>query len=400
MVGLWNECLLVQMLRPRLKTMKDNSHFDRTILLLQGGGALGAYHVGVYKGLVEYGYSPNWIISTSIGAINSAIIAGNPPEKRVKQLEDFWQTISLQIPSFPETLNNIFLKKCHNFYSAAFASTYGLPHFFIPREVNPWLSFDSSPDKLSYYTTDELRRSLMQFIDFDLINEKKIRLSMGSVHVATGNLVYFDNSKMTITPDHVMASCALPPAFPAVCIQDQMFWDGGIHSNTQINLLFSSYSPDRLLCFMVQVFNSYGCRPKTMDEIYKRTKDISYASHHRDFIVAYRNEYNLRNAIYTLGKYISQKDRDIDPHIQSLIDLGHPGILHLARFHYAGRDEDLSTKDFNFAQNTISDHIQAGCEDTTRLLKDPPWKKKPITQKGLYLYEVSDVLFEDDKPIE
>jgi NTE family protein len=377
---------------------KHHKKFDRHILLLQGGGSLGAYQVGVFKGMAEHGFTPDWVVGTSIGAINSAIIAGNLPKNRVKKLVSFWQEIATRLPRVPDVMNDLLLRKYYNFLSANITVMCGQPDFFTPRLINPWLGTETSLDKLSYYVTHPLHDTLVKHVDFNIINDQVMRLSMGSVHVSTGNLVYFDNNKIKIGPEHVMASGALPPGFPAVEINKQMYWDGGLHSNTQINLLFETHEAITTLCFMVQLFNSYGCRPRTMDEVYKRAKDIGYSSHHRNFVQAYRQEYNLRNAIYQLSKKLNKKDKK-DPEVQKLIHLGHPGIIHLARLHYKGQDYQLSSKDFDFSAQSLQEHLKTGYDDVCLLLRDPPWEKKAQKNQGLYLYELSEELMEDDTPI-
>ncbi|RDI43772.1 patatin-like phospholipase family protein [Aquicella lusitana] len=365
------------------------SSFDRIIYLFQGGGALGAYQVGVFKALHENGYLPDWMIGTSIGAINSAIVAGNKPEKRIEKLEGFWNSISTKLPAMPDTLNNIVMERWHHFVSAQMTAWFGQPGFFRPRWWNPWWSLQSTVDKLSYYDTSELRETLLRYVDFDLINQKKVRLSIGSVRVATGELVYFDNTKIEITPEHVMASGALPPGFPAVCIDNAMYWDGGVHSNTQVNLLFKEDEPIRSLCFMVHLFDSYGTRPITMDGIYKRQKDISYSSHHHQFITAYGMVQNLRHAIRVLSENMPEEKLN-SAELKELIELGHSGVIHLARFHYKGKLSDLSSKDYEFSLSSVMEHIKNGCEDAARTLRKPPWEEVLPEDIGLVVYELSD----------
>lgn len=369
--------------------------FDKTVFLLHGGGALGAYQVGVFKGLSEQGYSPDWVIGTSIGAINSAIIAGNPHEQRVKKLEDFWNTIATQMPAAPNMINNIAMERMQHGYSAQVTALTGQPGFFKPRWWNPWLGTESTADKLSYYDTSLLRDTLLEFVDFDLINQKQTRLSMGAVRIATGKLIYFDNTKVTITPEHVMASCALPPGFPAVDVDGEFYWDGGLHSNTQLNLLLCEREPIRYLCFMVHLFDAYGTRPTNMDAVYKRQKEITYSSHHKQSIFVYRNIHNLRHAIRILGENLPEEKKN-DPSLKQILDLGQTGIIHLARFHCKGRHSELSSKDYEFSLPTIMERIKTGCHDVYRVMRNPPWLKPCPEDVGLVLYEVSDTPLVED----
>ena len=378
---------------------KSAPTFDRTVYLFHGGGALGAYQTGIFKALSAKKYPVDWVIGTSIGSVTSAIIAGNPPNERIKKLEELWDIVATKIPPVPNTLNNLFMERWQHFLSASNTACFGQPGFFMPRPVNPWLSIQSTADKLSYYDTSELRKTLLKLIDFDLINKKEVRLSMGAVHIATGRLVYFDNTKMPITIDHVMASCALPPGFPAVMVDDQFYWDGGVHSNTQLNLLLCEHEPITYLCFMVNLFNSYGTKPTNMDDVYKRAKDIEYSSHHRQAIYFYRNVHNLRHAIHTLCKNLS-KEKQNDPELKELIALGDDAVIHAVRFHCDSKLSDLSSKDYEFSLPSIQQHIQSGCDDVARALSDPPWLKPYPEDLGLFLYEFPDYPNETMTPFE
>lgn len=373
--------------------------FDKTAFIFAGGGALGAYQVGIFHGLTEQGYHPDWLIGTSMGAINCAIIAGNKPEDRMAKLEGFWNTIATKLPPVPNHLNNIYLERIQHMVSASITELLGQPGFFRLRDVNPWFSIESTADKLSYYDTTELRNTLLQFIDFDLIKKQEVRLSMGAVHVVTGALVYFDNTKIEITVDHVMASAAIPPAFPAICIDKQFYWDGGVHSNTQINLLLTENEPLTYLCFMVNLFDSYGTRPTNMDDVLKRQKDITYSSHHRQSIQVYRQIHNLRHAIKHLSDNLSP-DKKKDPELEKLMELGRSSILHVVRFHTKGKISELSSKDFEFSLPTIHDRIEEGKQDVCRIMQNMTWKTSDGEDTGLVLYEICEHPVNNDNPFE
>lgn len=372
--------------------------FDKTVYLFQGGGALGAYQVGVYAGLCEQ-YPPDWVIGTSIGAINSAIIVGNAPEKRVKKLNDFWNSIATKMPSPPDTLNNLFMERWQHYISAQYSANVGQPGFYKPRKWNPWASMQSTPDKLSYYDTDELRETLLKHIEFDRINEGKIRLSVGAVKITSGQLVYFDNTKIPIQVEHIMASGALPPGFPAVEIDSEYYWDAGIHSNTQLNLLLCEREPTQYICFMVQLFDSFGTLPTHMDDVLKRQKDITYSSHHTQSIQVYRVLHNLRNAIRILGEHIPEEKKN-DPVIKKLLAQGESGTIHVARFNYKGKLSDLSSKDYDFSLPSIDDHIKAGYDEVVRVLRQPPWMLPYSEDLGLFLYEFAGQPVYDGTPFE
>jgi NTE family protein len=367
---------------------KQTGAFDKIVFMFQGGGALGAYQVGITKALTQHKIEPNWVIGTSIGAVNSAIIAGNIPKLREKKLLQFWQTLTTSLAPTPDILNNLLLERWQKFLSSQYTALFGQPGFFIPRWWNPYLSIQSTADKLSFYDTSIFKQTLCEVIDFDLINEQKVRLSVGAVNITSGELVYFDNQHTTITPEHIMASCALPPGFPAITIGEEMYWDGGIHSNTHLNLLLSEPEPIRYLCFMVHLFDSTGHRPTTMDEVLKRQKDIIYSSHYKEIVKEFCQVRTLRKAIRQLGSALSPADRK-NPAIKQLLDMSNEAKIHLVKFHAKSNLSDLSSKDYDFSQTSIADHIKAGDGDVCKLLCNPPWNTTG-DDSGITFYEVGN----------
>ncbi len=260
--------------------MMKRRTYDHEILLLQGGGALGAYQCGVYQGLAEVGVTPNWFVGISIGAVNSAILAGNPPERRIERLRTFWERASafstFEPPAWLE-----FLRPMIGRLNFATVATWGIPGFFKPRTMPPDLATSGSPEALSYYDTAPLRETLLELVDFDLINRGKVRLALGAVNVRTAESVYFDNRYTHITPDHVLASGALPPGFPAICIDGKYYYDGGIVSNSPLTYVWDEKPLTSALIFQVNLFNARGRLPRTLDEAMERVKDIQFSSKQR-----------------------------------------------------------------------------------------------------------------------
>ncbi len=215
--------------------------FERVALILQGGGALGAYQAGVYQALAEADLHPDWVSGISIGAVNAAIIAGNPPEKRVQQLRAFWETVSqpsFGVPRIPGLdIQGEYMHAAFNQLHSLGILIAGAPGFFTPRLPPPFLHPPGSPHAVSYYDVAPLKGTLERLVDFELLNAGATRFSVGAVNVRTGNFVYFDSRKMRIGPEHIMASGALPPALPAVRIEGEYYWDGGIVSNTPLQYL-------------------------------------------------------------------------------------------------------------------------------------------------------------------
>ena len=266
---------------------------DRIALVLQGGGALGAYQAGVYQAMHEAGVEPDWVSGVSIGAINSAIIAGNPPTHRLRQLQTFWEMIT-ERKIWPFTPDGDIFRKARNAHSCLVTSVAGQPGFFKPRFPNPWMSLTGATTATSYYDTEPLRDTLTELVDFSLINDGVTRFSVGAVNVLTGNFVYFDNAREEIEPEHIMASGALPPALPMVKIGTDHFWDGGIVSNTPLQHLLDQDDKLNTLVFQVDLFSARGVLPRDIQDVLARHKDIMYSSRTRYTTDVYRRIQNLK----------------------------------------------------------------------------------------------------------
>jgi len=262
-------------------------HFEQVVLVLQGGGALGSYQAGVYQALAEHDLHPDWVAGISIGAINSALIAGNPPERRVARLREFWETVTesaVGVPYFKSLqIQNDYTRQALNQAWAANILMFGVPNFFVPRMPPPVLWPSSEAGKASYYDNSPLRATLDRLVDFKLLNSGAMRFSVGAVQVDTGNFVYFDtkDKEKPIRAEHILASGSLPPGFPATKIDDAYYWDGGLVSNTPLQWVFDSRPRlDRLL-FQVDLWNARGMVPKDLIGVEVRQKEIQYSSRTR-----------------------------------------------------------------------------------------------------------------------
>jgi NTE family protein len=345
--------------------------YDKVIYLLQGGGALGSYQVGVCQALLEYGCTPDWLIGTSIGAINAAIIAGNKPENRIKKLKEFWRIIASPIPILAYAEKNYALEQMEKSWSSLWSLIYGQPGFFKPRLFNPWLVSSSYPDQISFYDTGDLRKTLEKLIDFDMINRKEVRLTLAALCVEGGNLVYFDNAKQTIGPEHIMASSALPPGFPAIRIAGKNYWDGGLSSNTPFNAVLQEDIPDKILCIMAHLFSYHERTPATLLEIFKLKKDIEFSSRYHQIINYMCEIQHLHNILHTIVKdapEVIKKDG-----IKDILKLSHPIVMNVVRFHYRDYPSNLWVKDFDFSPESLLEHYQTGYRDVSEALKNPTW---------------------------
>jgi NTE family protein len=359
---------------------------DRVALVLQGGGALGAYQAGVYQALHEEGMEPNWVCGVSIGAINSAIIAGNPPEHRLERLRTFWERITSR-KIWHYTPDGDIYRKARNLASTMMTTTLGQPGFFKPHEVNPWLSPAGARTATSYYDTTPLRETLLELVDFDLINAHKIHFAVGAVNVLTGNFLYFDNKKEVIEPEHVMASGALPPALPMVKIGTDHFWDGGIVSNTPLQHLLDQEDKLNSLVFQVDLFSARGMLPRDIQEVLARHKDIVYSSRTRHNTDVYKRMNNLKADYYkALQKIPDDQLNDYERAMrESLADLPEITILQMI---YQQKAYEGDSKDHEFSATSMREHWQSGLEDTRRTLKRRDWLALPEDGMGIVVHDV------------
>ncbi|MCC8968044.1 patatin-like phospholipase family protein [Bradyrhizobium sp. Pear76] len=359
---------------------------DRVALVLQGGGALGAYQAGVYQALHESNIEPDWVCGVSIGAINSAIIAGNPPSKRLERLHTFWDRITSR-KIWHYTPDGDIFRKARNFTSSWLTTTLGQPGFFTPHQANPWFSPAGARTATSYYDTTPLRDSLLELVDFDRINSKTMRFAVGAVNVLSGNFIYFDNAHDEIIPEHIMASGALPPALPMVKVGTDHFWDGGIVSNTPLQHLLDQEDNANSLVFQVDLFSARGMLPRDIQDVMARHKDIMYSSRTRYNTDVYRKTYNLRTALHNaLGKIpddqLSEEERQLKKANSRL-----PGIT-LLQLIYQQKAYEGDAKDHEFSGTSMREHWASGHEDTKRSLKRREWIKMPENGMGIVIHDV------------
>lgn len=359
---------------------------DRIALVLQGGGALGAYQAGVYEALQEAGLEPDWVSGVSIGAINGTIIAGNPPALRVQKLRTFWERIT-ERKVWSYTPDGDIFRKARNAASAWLTITQGQPGFFSPRHPSPWFSFAGAQTATSYYDNAPLRDTLLELVDFSLINEKEVRLAVGAVNVLDGNFAYFDNAVDEIGPEHVMASGALPPALPMVKIGTDHFWDGGIVSNTPLQHLLDQEDNLNSLVFQVDLFSARGDLPRDIHDVMARQKDIMYSSRTRYNTDLYRRIHTWKTRLkQALAKVPQELLTDEERRLQSeLSDLPDIAILHLI---YQQKSYEGHAKDYEFSGTSMREHWQSGYEDTMRTLKHRNWIAMPSPGKGVVVHDV------------
>jgi NTE family protein len=361
--------------------------FDHEILLLQGGGALGAYHAGVYEGLAETGHAPTWVVGVSIGAITSALIAGNPPERRVERLRAFWERVSAYAPlTLPPWLDP--MRSALNFLSAGAVATFGSPGFFVPRVPPPFFAAGGGPETTSFYDTTPLKETLEEMVDFDRINRREVRISLGAVNVRTGASVYFDNQDMRIGPEHVMASGALPPGFPAVEIDGEYYWDGGIVSNSPLTYVVDQRPLTTALLVQVDLFKAEGELPRNLDQVLERQKDIQYSSKQRFNTERIREFGKLWEA---LGRLLAKLPASLktDPDAQKLATFCDDREWTLVRLVNERLAHVSQTKDYEFSRTTVEEHWAAGLEDVRRTVANRKWIELAEMGPGIRFHDAS-----------
>jgi len=363
----------------------DRKALGQVVLVLQGGGALGAYQVGVYQALREAGIEPDWVIGTSIGAINASLIAGNPPERRLERLEEFWRRVTH--PQFARLAAAVPLVGPWTANMMTIAG--GLSGFFAP---NPLALMGLAPlgsELAGYYSTKPLERTLADLIDLAQLNKGSPRLTVGAAKVQTGEMHYFDSRDTELTIRHVLASGALPPAFPAVRIGDELYWDGGVLSNTPVEAVFDDYPRRSGIVFAVHLWAPGGPEPDSIWKVLTRQKDLQYSSRATTHIARQKQLHKLRHVVRELATMLPAQIANT-PEAIDLAGYGCVTRMHVVRLlapRLAGEDH---AKDIDFSRNGIRDRWRAGYDDTRRVLIKAPWTGEFDPLEGFILHQVED----------
>ncbi|MGF6602429.1 NTE family protein [Paraburkholderia sp. GAS448] len=369
--------------------------YEVVALTLQGGGALGAYQAGVYQALHEVGIQPDWLAGISIGALNTAIIAGNAPEHRVARLLEFWEMIcqpacGLPLPSFIEqaffnSANGV--RKAFTAMQAMSAIVEGQNGFFVPRWPSPLLTVSSSPHTASYYDTGPLKATLERFCDFDRINSGEVRVSVGAVNVSTGDFEYFDNTRTRLRAEHFIASGALPPGFAAVEIDGEFYWDGGLVSNTPLYQVIHSTPRKDTLAFQVDLWSAKGIVPGNLTDVQDRMKDILYSSRTRLITDTLQRSQRFRHILRELLSRVTPELR-ADPWCQLADEMSCSKRYNVVHLIYQNKEYEGHYKDFQFGLSTMREHWAAGLADTRASLAQPTWLDMPDNDAGFTTHDI------------
>jgi NTE family protein len=360
------------------------------VLVLQGGGALGSYQAGAYQALCHHDFEPKWVAGISIGAINAAIIAGNPREQRIARLKEFWEMVSSGSPMpWAPLVRSDQARSVFNETSAALIATFGVPGFFTPRFPPAPVWPAGTPQSQSYYDTSPLRATLERLVDFDRINSDGIRLSVGAVNIKTGNFEYFDNTRQKIGPEHIMASGALPPGFPPIEIDGQHYWDGGIVSNTPLDYVLEQERDSDLLIFQVDLFSARGAVPETVLEAAEREKDIRYSSRTRMNTDMNRRLHNAKKAVRELITKLPPEFKD-DPLVLHLNEAAKENTVTVVHLIYRSKVHEASSKDYDFSRLAMVEHWAAGERDVYASMSHPEWLNRPQSDETMVTYDLCE----------
>jgi NTE family protein len=370
---------------PRAKRERRNPRdVGQIVLVLQGGGALGAYQAGVYQALHEAGIEPDWVIGTSIGAINASLIAGNEPHLRLERLKEFWARVE-QNPVLDLMSSLPWIGRgLPNWTTLAG----GVANFFKP---NPLaflgLRVVLAPEAAGYYSTQPLEKTLCELVDFSRLSRCSPRLTVGAANLRTSEMRYFDSRDTTLTVRHVMASGALPPAFPAVRIDGDLYWDGGILSNTPVEAVFDDNPRRNSLVLAVHIWNPRGPEPESIWQVMSRQKDIQYSSRAVSHIMRQKQIHRLRHMITELARRLPEKER-MDPAVRDMAAYGCLTQMHVVRLLAPKLDDEDHTKDIDFSRSGIRTRWEAGYADTKRVIDEAPWEKEFDPLEGFHLHEL------------
>ena len=340
---------------------------DQVALVLQGGGALGSYQAGVYEALDGAGIEIDRVAGISIGAVNAAIIAGNPPEKRVEQLRKFWDRSSASLPSFPIWQDDLSRELLH-LWSAGVVATIGVPGFFSPRLLSPMFAIPQTLEALSFYDSSALADTLNELVDWDLLNDGPVRLAVGAVEIESGNFHYFDTAHERIDARHIMASGALPPGLPPVEIDGKFWWDGGLVSNTPLQHVLDTQDA-ALVVFQVDLFSASATMPHTMMDVVAREKEIRFSSRTRQVSDALLK---LRTERETIRKVLKKLPAEFceDTDVIALKALAEEFPVNVVQLIYRANAWEGGARDYEFSGRTMAEHWTAGQHDVAATIEN------------------------------
>jgi NTE family protein len=352
---------------------------------------LGAYQAGVFEAMAHTWSEPDWVAGISIGAINAALIAGNPAHRRIERLHEFWDLVSSTHPSQAFMAMAPFLspREALNDASASQVMLSGVPGFFTPRFPPAPFQPRGTLAAISYYDTSPLQQTLERLVDFDLINSGTMRLSVGAVGVRSGNFEYFDSAKQHIDARHIMASGALPPGFAPVEIDGEHYWDGGLVSNTPLQYVLDQPGQKPRVVFQVDLFAATGELPTTLAEVVEREKDIRFSSRTR---LNTTNELDMQVIAQAAKRLIAKLPPGLrdDPDVRALARLRCGSAVDVVHLIYRSKHYETQSKDYDFSRLSMLEHWEAGRADMTQTLHDTRWVNHDRNLTGVHVFDLTD----------
>jgi len=335
----------------------------QTVLILQGGGALGAFECGVVKALEEVRIFPDIVAGISIGAVNGAIVAANP-RNATGALEAFWADLEVATPCLP-------LPQMRHAAAAAEILTFGVPQFFKPRWMPPFHGLVDVPwNWTSYYDASPLKGLISKYVDFSSLKASPVRLLVGAVNVTTGQLEVFDSYVDELTPEHILASGSLPPGFPWTVIDGSAYWDGGIISNSPLDIVIDRCGPDGKRVFIVDLFSGDSPLPTNMIETMARRDEIVYSERVRsdlrirELVDAYRHL--IDGILGQMDQAAASKIKHWPGYIQLMGD-GAP--MNITRIIRKGAAEESPSRDYDFSDMSIRFNLAEGYALAKKVLR-------------------------------
>jgi NTE family protein len=369
--------------------------FERVALVLQGGGALGAYQAGVYQAIHEAKIDVHWICGTSIGGINGALIAGNPPERRVERLREFWETVTkpqMRLPNFPWFSDALWSGNGHarlwtSKVNAVSTMINGAPGFFSPRPFPPVNSAAERADLVSYYDLTPLKQTLARLVDFDLINADPMRFTTLATNVHTGAAAYFDNRERKIRAEHILASASLPPSFPPTEIDGEYYWDGGVVSNSPMQFVVDNRGRHTALVFQVDLWDANGEVPLDIPSANLRAMEIHSASRINVSTDQYKKMQKFKHAV---RKFIDRLPAECqnDPEVQFLAAQTRVKVATIVQLKYQANKFEIAGKMFEFSRKAMEEHWQTGYADTKVALGEPGIYELPEVHEAARIFDV------------
>jgi NTE family protein len=359
-----------------------------TVLVLQGGGALGAYQAGVYQALHEHALMPEWVVGTSIGAVNAALIAGNEPGLRLQRVKAFWDRVGHPDGADMAAISDE-QRRVQIHLNTIDTVLRGTPGFFAPRWCSPFpFGCAVAPELASFYDTGPLDATLRELIDFDYLNAAGgMRLTINAVKVTSGELAHFDSRRRPIGPEHVRASGSLPPGFAPVRIDGELYWDGGLYSNTPLESVLAELPLGDTLCFMVDLWSAAGGEPSTLEQVRTRQKDVTFASRTQRQIADYVRAHRLQRKLREFYWRLPPEARTAED-AREIAALGCDCTLHIVRLRYAGRDWHMASKDINFSRGSIEWRWNQGYADAQRAVRHAGWLRQVATGAAVVVHEM------------